>query len=412
MPLAFPDPIWNPDIISGACFLYFQEPIILTSLPTVSLPILPEAFGLTSLIKKRNPEWTNNFFRLFHQWRKQQESFNKTAELLKPLHGKAYKAIWLSYPRGSSAMKESTALLESTNLRVDEIYQFIDPICAAGELISHILFEMYLEKVYEDKDPEAIFKMGSERARALLTHESIPLEKDRDLEPLFEYCQSLFTRESLPSLLTKSYMFRVPMLKGDVRLLLTNQRLLKFLCTLPVEYTGIGQSSKWIDSDVIAWEIFRQLISPKLDPLDEPRVDLICELRESRKEEIERLRLKCQRLAEHFQQIDTLDQLPEAITTFIKRHVENEIAALLRLNKVALENFFVSLFSDEKTWVAISGLVAGIAGSIEWGTYLTAGSAILALSSIGAKAFKAAAQKGQKLRENDYALIYRISQRT
>ena len=406
-PVAFPDPIFELDMVSGACFLYFREPILFTLLPTVSL-VFVDPFKLVELVRQRNPQWADNFFTVFNLWRRQHESYSKTAEVLGPLHGQGYKTIRVVYPRGSSAMKESSMLLESSKLQLDDIYQTIDPVCASGELVGHLLFEMYLEKVHKEKDTDAIRRMSTDYYQALLTRGPTYLDQKADLEPLFEYCESLFTQESLASLLVKSYMFRMPMLKGYRTMLLTNQRLVTFLSSLPVEYTGDAPSPKYIDDDVIAWELFRELLSPKLDPLDERRVALICELRESRKEEVEHLRLKCQTLAEELRETGTQDVMSDVVTTFIRRHVEREISELLRLDKTALENFFESLFSDEKTWLFIVSLIGGMLSGTP---YLTAGATVAALCSVGAKAFKAAAERKRKLRESDYALIYRISQK-
>ena len=81
---------------------------------------------------------------------------------------------------------------------------------------------------------------------------------------------------------------------GD-KLLLTNEGLGTFLSSLPVEYSG--DKDKDLDSELISWEMFRAIISPEIDPLDESRVNIISTLLEERTEE-EEFREYVQRLLE------------------------------------------------------------------------------------------------------------------
>jgi formate dehydrogenase maturation protein FdhE len=129
---------------------------------------------------------------------------------------------------------------------------------------------------------------------------------------------------------------------------------------------------------------------------------------QSRKEEIERLRLKCHVLAEQVRQPKTLQNLVNQIEKLIRTKVKREIAELLQLNQQALEAFLTSIFADEKTWFAVSSFIASV---VTGHVYITTGAALAALSSIGSKAFKAAADRRQKLKQNDYALVYTISRK-
>ena len=185
--------------------------------------------------------------------------------------------------------------------------------------------------------------------------------------------------------------------------LLTNENLTEFLSALPIEATAEGAED--IVDDIIAWELFRQILSPRLDPLDARRAELIAELLEFRTEEIERLRLKCLALADQVKHPSTLEKLPSQIETFMKTQLEREIAELLQIDRRALEEFFTALFADEKTWLAILTFITGIVANQ---VHLTTGAAIATLSSIGAKAFRTAADRRQKLRQSDYAVVYTI----
>ena len=94
------------------------------------------------------------------------------------------------------------------------------------------------------------------------------------------------------------------------------------------------------------------------------------------------------------------------VRQFIRTQVQEEIADLLKLDRDTLEQFFIGLFSDDKTWLSLAAFLAGIIGGY---TNITTGAAIAALSSVGAKAFKTAADKREKLKRSDYALVYNLS---
>ena len=87
----------------------------------------------------------------------------------------------------------------------------------------------------------------------------------------------------------------------------------------------------------------------------------------------------------------------------IIRSVAPEISNLLALDKQATQEFITNLFADEKTWMSFATVVSGL---VTGNLTLTAGAAIASFSIIGAKAFKAAAEKRKKIKSNDFALLY------
>ncbi len=296
---------------------------------------------------------------------------------LNPLKGTAFNIAWLAYPATTQALDDSATLVTSAGMSFDDVAPLIDFNNASGELIRHIMLEKYLE-------------LGE------------------DVSALFDYCSELFEREPLQALLVKAYLLRMrlPFLhqNASAPILLTNQRLLQFLDALPAEGTTKQDSDTTLD--VISWEFFRQILSPRLDPIDEPRAELLASLRETHTEQIERLRTKCFQLAEQVSEPSTLSMLPDQVERFIRTHVEREVAELLDLNHQALEAFFCSLFADKATWTfTLASIGSLLAGQV----YITAGAAIAALSSVGASAFKAAADRHQRLKRSDYALIYAIA---
>jgi len=367
----FPDPVTGPEMLSGAAFLYFQQPLLLTIPPIV---VTQDSCKLLSLIKERKPEWGAVFLYLFECWRHQLDESRKMLDAIAPLKEKSFKTVWLSYPANLDALECSSILATSSGLSFDAIANMINPFNASGEIIRHIMMEAFLKL-------------------------------DEDVEALFKYCGELFARESLPHLLVKGYFLRMPMLTQNpgTPVLFTNESLTEFLSALPIEATVEGTGE--IDNDIIAWELFRQILSPRLDPLDAKHAELIAELLEARAGEIERLRVKCLALANEVKHPNTLEKLPNQIEELIKTRVEKEIAELLQVNRRALEEFFTTLFADEKTWLAVLTFITGIVAKQ---IHLTTGAAIATLSSIGAKAFKTAADRRQKIRQSDYTLVYTI----
>jgi hypothetical protein len=283
------------------------------------------------------------------------------------------KAIRLIYPADREAIENCATLAASTGMSLDDVSKLIDPANASGEIIRHIMLEAFLEL-------------------------------NEDIEALFRYCEEMFTKEQVPHLLAKGYLLRLPMLskmKG-CPILLTNEYLSRFLELLPVETTTEGRS---IDIDVVAWEIFRQIVSPRLDPLNAERVQLISDILRNRQNEVERLRRKCTILAEQVERTDALEKLQGNIASFVRSHVEKEIGELLGIDRQALDKFLTSVFADEKTWLAFFSFISGM---ISNQIIITTGGAIGALSSLSAKAFKTAADRRQKLKNNDFTLIYRL----
>jgi len=366
----FPDPVTEPDILSGAAFLYFKQKLILTSPPTV---VTGDSFKLLSLVKERQPAWGAQLFGLLDAWQHQSYGFQKMLDIIAPLR-KSFITLYMVYPANSEALENSDKLAVSAGFSLDSMFSMINPLNASGEIIRHIMLEAFLE----------------------LNH---------DTEALFEYCDNLFTRESIPHLLVKGYLLRLQGLEQmqNVSILLTNERLQQFLNKLPVETDAIVTEE--IAIEIIAWELFRQILSPRLDPLDAECAQLIARLLESRGEEIERLRQKCFNLANEVKKPETIQELPKQIERFIRSYVEKEITELLQLDKKELEEFFTSLFTYEKTWAAV---LTFIYGAVSGSEVLSTGGAIGALSSFGASAFKAAANRRHKLKQNNFALVYYI----
>ena len=235
-------------------------------------------------------------------------------------------------------------------------------------------------------------------------------ELDRDLDALFEYCGGLLTTRSPTQLLVSCYLPRLRLTTrvagaSDV-LLFNNMQLVPLLEKLPVEVAEEPDAS--ISASIVAWEIFPQILAPQLDPLDADRINRLARLNKRHRGEVMSLKSKCLLLAEDMPPVGGLEDLIGAVERFLRRQVNEEITSLFELNRSAVDGFVEAVFTDEKTWLAV---LASVASAFTGQSLLTAGAALAAVSSLGAKAAKSAFDRRSKLRTSDYRVLYRIGQR-
>jgi hypothetical protein len=374
-PLVFPDPLTSTHLISAATFLYFDVPITLPS------PIwIPDenAYGLHELVAARRPDWATRFFNIDGLYGVQVDAWKRTMDLLEPLRD-AFENSLLAFDADTAALEQGLAFLQATGETVDTAMTRIDPGAAAGEVFHHLLIDKYFEL-------------------------------DRDLDALFDYCGELFTVSSPAQLLVSCYLPRLTLTprvaSASEILLFNNMQLVPFLEKLPVELAKEPDAT--IGVGIVAWEIFAQIFAQQLDPLDADRVDRLSRLRKRHRDEVKSLRTKCLLLAEDMPPLDSFDGLISAVERFLRHQVNEEIASLFEMNRSAVDDFVESVLTDQKTWLAIA---ASVASAFTGQSLLTAGAALAAVSSLGAKAAKSAFDRRRKLRTSDYRVLYRIGRR-
>lgn len=403
--LLFPEPLFDSEQLSFSAFLYFnEEPVYFTLHPTVSLLQTGcDPFRFYEIVQNKNPNWLPVFATIFNVWWESQKGLQDTGNLLKPLRNKCFKTMLLSYSRTESALEKNKEIIETTKLSPKELLNMIDVNLASHELIAHILFEKFLE-IYQKQLPSDVFNQTPDKVG--LSYEETRA-KNIDYEELYKYCDDVLRNNSIEDLLINSYFFRVKLIQHFPNILLTNEKLIGFLNRLPYEFDiGKSQISHYEKIDVIGWELFRQLTSRYIDshePSD--RVELVSDLKDNSREEIENLINKCHKLAEEYSGETDLAKLSSNISQHIRINAEKEIRDLLKLKKYQFKDLYDEVFSDEKTWLAIcTSIVSLVAG----GPILTAGAALAAFANLSAKSFKVAAQTDKKIMNSDYALIYRI----
>ncbi len=289
--LFFPDACWRPDLISGALFLYFhKEKISLPLHPSVSTFMTGvDPFDFFAFAETRAPQWLPKFFTFQGLWNQYRASLTRTSTILEPLRHNGFNTIMFSYNRGKHGWSAAEDLIASSNLPFVEITKLIDPFSAADELFSHIFFEKFLELYEGSKTPDEMWALGAAAAK------SKELERRQvDWRPLYDYVDQLFRDKGLEEILTITYMFRLPILKSISAVLLSNPNMVPFLASLPVEANPSDRKrDETINLDVISWEFFRQLLSPKVDPLHEKSIATVANLIVAHPAEIDALARKC-----------------------------------------------------------------------------------------------------------------------
>ncbi len=377
--LVYPDPIINTNMLSGAMFLYFDRPIEISLPPLV---ITEGSYHMLKVIEEKKPDWASTFFRMFYTWQLQMKCCREVFEMLNPLKGEHLKYIWTSYPANKVAMEKSKELIDSSRLSNNALKKMINPINASGELIRHIMLESFLEA-------------------------------DKDIYKLFDDCNVLFKEESMDELLVKSYILRLHALNSFPQtssIVLTNYPIWNSL--LNNEFSSSRSEEKLIsegiDRDVIAWEIFKNIISPKLDPMDKDKVKFITKLLKSNKAQIEMLKLKCFSLADKLKQNKNLGELPTKAIELIKSDIQKEITELLELDRKAYSDYLTFVFSDEKTWLGLAAFIGGIGSG---SSTITTSGAIATLSLVGSKAVQSSKNRREKIHQSDFGLVYSISKK-
>jgi len=376
-PIIFPDPISSLTQISGATLLYFDDPLLMVAPAAVIPPVAEQSFQLMKLIEDRNPPWAAAMYFVLEQAREQSVGVISVLDRLAGVRDVALRTVYISYPAGDepfSAAREAAAQLAG---RLAGAPGYITHATAASDLRRHIFLEAFLEE-------------GS------------------DTSALYEYCEKLFTNSPLEHLLLSAYLLRITAL-GHVTtasgVLLTNPRTAELLVAAVPE--GPEATPTQV-TDVISWEIFRQIISPRLDPLTDDRIALIGEVRSARDTERAALVDRCRDIASKLvDQRGTMNA--DELGRYVQTLVEPEIAALLRLDSKALRTVIDELFSDKATWAALAGLIAGLASGTP---LLSATGAVAALSSIGAAAYKARVKTRSTIEASDLRLLYFIDRRT
>jgi hypothetical protein len=332
-----------------------------------------EPAHLARLVLKRQPEWSSAFFHLFQAAKKEHKGFMEAAEWLMPFAGQLHLGlISASYGHDHQGLRWAIDLCEPGGRTPEEAFHLIDEEAAAAGLFRH------LSEVY--------------------------FESGEDLEALYDYCENVFTQGLIPSLLAECYFTRFNVLRmlPYSQFLVTNPRIIEILGRQPVD-ASVGPLVDEQRRKAVSWELFSRLVSPKIPSLDSRTLDQIAWLRQNKKRELDQLRLRCALLSYELSPTVTQAEMTAQVEKLIATRTSKEIADLFDLDNRSLREFIAGLLSDSATWLACAGALGSLlSGHLEW----TAAGAIAVLSKFGAEAFKSAAARKERLRQNDFALLY------
>lgn len=375
-PMVFPEPLFDPRLIDAAAFLFFDEPLLATLAPAPTLA--GGGFEVHDWVLERRPPWASTFLALDELWGRESDGCVETFELLRPLRERLCVTL-LAVPADNAALERAGELVAAAGFDRDAMRRLVDPRVAAGELMNHI----YLEKW---------------------------LELEKDASALYAYVDELMSApERLDALLCHAYMLRIAHLPASYGgpILLNRPPLAPFLLALPGADSedDPGPNDDRLH-DAAAWELFCQLLRPYLEPITSDVVDVLADCVASRQEEVVALKRQTERLAQQIEPGADPDVLAKRVKEFIRLHVADDVAELLRLNQDAKQAFIDSLLTDRGAWVA--ALAAGhgaMAGSVQW----SLGGAIGAIATLGSKGYAGYAERRRKLAASDYRLVYTVA---
>jgi len=374
-PLVYPEPVFGRGLVDAATFLYWETPPVLTLAPAPT--IAGGGFEIEAWVHERQPDWAETFLGVNAAWGAESNGCTVMMELLEPLR-RHFTSALVVCPAGPEALDRVGELIAQIGISPQEAVSFVNPYVAAGELMNHIYLDMWWEL-------------------------------DQDSEALYRYVTEVFSdHKRFSELLTRVYLLRICHLPAGGPfnpLMLNNPSLVPFLLAVP------GSDS---DAEVApgfrvghaAWEIFRQLLRPPLEPLEPRTVELMARCLDERCDEIDALIRQCERLAEQIVLPEEPRALVELVSDFIRLHVADDVAELLQLNATAKQAYLDSLFGDRATWLAALVAAHGATGG---GPAWTIGGSLGAISTLASHGYTALTDRRRRLAASDYRLIYTVS---
>ncbi len=329
---------------------------------------------MIDLVSERAPDWAPGLSFALETWRVSHEGANRAREVLDPVRERLQWA-WLVYPADRDAMDRADRLIGESGFGVEELATMIDPGVAGAELLRHALLEIWLEC-------------------------------DQDLEAFFDACGRVFAREGFQRRLVQAYLLRFAPFKGAPSpLLLSNERLLPLIVRMGEAHSGESSPLEEAEADdTLAFEIFRRIISPRLDPLSPAGAETAAEILASREDELVALRSQCDKLSEQLNGTQP-DRMRAVVDEFMRRHVADDLAAVLRLSDRAKTEYLAQVASDKIAWTS---LITTVVAATQGAPQLTLAGGIGAIATAIAKGVNVGWQHHKDVRDNPYRLIRRL----
>jgi hypothetical protein len=367
--LMLPDPLYRGDQLGAAAVLWFNE-------LTVSLPpqvVTRDSFAVLGRLESEEVPWQENLKVILGGWASLNKQSASTLEALADIRDRI-KVVWFVYNGDLDAMTRAGTLIRKCGLTHRELLNTIDLWVASAELTRHLFLERWLEV---GRDPDAFWTI----------------------------CGDTLNPSSFDDRLVEAYLLRLAAFKDDLpACVLSNPRLLDFIWRC-WEISGAPDGSpdqRTTDIDVVGYEVFRHLVSPRLDPMDSAQAVLETSiLMATKPDEIAALRRQCLRLAEKVADVP-LPRLESEVATFIELHVQDELAALLNMNERSLQDYLEGVMSDRGAWIF---LLSSIAGAASGSSGFTIAGGIGVVATLLSKGVATKFQARKDLRDNPYRFI-------
>jgi hypothetical protein len=230
------------------------------------------------------------------------------------------------------------------------------------------------------------------------------LETDSDPDAFWEACGETLNLDAFKRRLVEAYLLRLAAFDTvPSGFALTNARLLDFMwrCWTLAGGPQASIEEEKLDADVVGYEIFHHLVSPRLDPLDADTALTTAVLLATKSEEIDALRRQCLRLAEKVPTLP-LDRLESEVAAFIEIHVLDELGAVLNMRARTLQEYIAGISSDRAAWAS---MLTTIAGAADGSRGFTVAGAIGLVATLLSKGVAVKWQAHKDLRDSPYRLI-------
>lgn len=376
--LVYPDPLTHPCMLSGAAFLYFPSPLLLPFPPCFQEPSHHQV--LIELLHRARTDcglWSRRLTWLVICWALQMMAYLKMSDALAPLAEAGVCSFGrIRYPVSTRFMQEVVSTFGAAGLPLARVVKIMNPVTAASQTIHYIV-------------------------------DGVLPEVGGDVEALIHFCRSqLSNRDQLGQLLAKAYLVRLmagPRIQTR-HVLLTYRGSLRLM---RLARSMKREARRCAANDVLAWELFREILAPYVDPLSRRNVELLVRLHSRCRGEIDRLRDKCWIMASQLKPTPNPEEVASQIQRLIRTQAKAEIKDILRLDSRAWNGFLTKTFADQRTWLSIGSLALALLTDPTW--VFTSATLIWTLSLVAPRAAQSLMTRREELSSSDWALVYRAA---
>jgi hypothetical protein len=369
--LISPDPPSKATRLNGAVFLFFDPPFSVSiALGTAQL----RATRLAVLVRERRPEWAETFWGLCTAHDRAMGAVEAYKRDLEPIDA----CRTAPDAARSSRRRHARRLFDDCDLGRSDSRRRLPPLqpnVAAVDILAFLNIQA--------------FDMCGQ-----------------DSEALYRYCGDYLRRRPL-RLIAAAYVSRLRLQLARppeaLEVVLADDRARRLLLGVPLNPKSVLSDAE--RRRQAAWEFFAEVLRPYLQPLDQRRSRTIARLLTDRSAEVARLRSKSYELAGRLQASTSQAELSAELEHIMRTEVDEEVGALLDLDKAARRNVIVTLLADKVAWTA---LTTAMFQAITGHELIAVCAALPAIATVPATVFAEAKARRERIESSDYALVYRM----